>query len=746
MSLDLPFPEARVQAGASALHGFRLRQNAVAIRGAVLALGLSAVAAPALAQSQASSSAAAAPKTAATTLAPVEVTADAERARLEAIRPAAGGQLARGGTLGILGSNNSMDVPFSTTNYTSEYVENQQAQTLADVVTTDASVRTATAAGGFGEDFVVRGFPLSSQDVGLNGLYGLSSSRNFPTALVERVEVLKGPGALMNGIAPSGNIGGVINVVSKRAGDTPLTRVTGSWQSGSSFGVGVDAGRRFGEKNEWGVRVNALHRDGEASVEGGDQRTGLGALALDYRGKKLRWSLDAYQQIDDNEVLRPQIGFATGIAELPSAPAGDRNFYPGNALKSQTSTVASRLEYDISRGLTVYGAAGYRYEAIDQVFPRTSALTGSGDFTVSNNYYDSFTRTRSAEAGLRSRFDTGGIFHTVVASVSQIEQEGGNIYLQGNSTASNIYNPSQLPSINADRVNPRKASDTTLSSVAVADTLSFADDRVLLTVGARRQSVQLDNYNQTTGATTSSYDRSAVSPLAGIVFKPLSNVSLYANYAEGLTRGATAPATAANAGEVFKPYKSKQYEAGVKGEFGALITQATLYQLSRPNAITDPASNVYGMDGEQRNRGLELSAFGEVMPGLRMMTSAAFIQARLSRTAGGVNQGNKPYGTPERAFNVGLDWDTPWVKGLSLNGRAAYTSEVFVNNDNRLRVPGWTRYDIGARYRTAVAGKAVVLRGSVENLFDKKQWLISGNSYATLVAPRTYVLSASVDF
>src|SRR5690606_6666709 len=138
-------------------------------------------------------------------------------------KPYAGGQVARGGSLGLLGSQNTMDVPFSVTNYTSQMLEDQQTRTLADVVVNDASERMSTASNGFDDTFQIRGFAVSATDVGFNGLYGLISQNRVPAQLVERVEILKGPGALVNGIAPSGSVGGGINIVSKRAGDTPLT-------------------------------------------------------------------------------------------------------------------------------------------------------------------------------------------------------------------------------------------------------------------------------------------------------------------------------------------------------------------------------------------------------------------------------------------------------------------------------------------------------------------------------------------
>jgi iron complex outermembrane receptor protein len=88
----------------------------------------------------------------------------------------------------------------------------------------------------------------------------------------------------------------------------------------------------------------------------------------------------------------------------------------------------------------------------------------------------------------------------------------------------------------------------------------------------------------------------------------------------------------------------------------------------------------------------------------------------------------------------------PGVQGLSVNGRVIRTGSAWASNANTLKLSGWTRFDVGARYRTQVSGKAVVLRANVENLTGKNVWLISGNNYLTLSAPRTVVLSATVDF
>lgn len=74
----------------------------------------------------------------------------------------AGGQVAQGGTLGLLGSTNVMNVPFSTVNFTSQLIEDQQARTAADTLINDSSVRLSTGSNGFDDTFQIRGFPVQA--------------------------------------------------------------------------------------------------------------------------------------------------------------------------------------------------------------------------------------------------------------------------------------------------------------------------------------------------------------------------------------------------------------------------------------------------------------------------------------------------------------------------------------------------------------------------------------------------------
>lgn len=671
----------------------------------------------------------------------------------------AGGQVATGGTLGLLGSTSVMNSPFSTVNFTSQLIENQQARTIADTLINDASVRATTAANGFSDEFTIRGFTVPSGDIGFNGLYGLVSSNRVPAEIVERIEVLKGPGALINGIAPGGSVGGGINITSKRAGEVPFARLTPFFQSAGNYGLHLETSNRYGANKEWGVRFNGVGRNGEGTIDDGNFRSGIGALGLDYRGERFRWTVDAISQNDDTKNFRPQILINTGVPFLPAVPDARGNWYPGTQLKQRDNTIASRAEYDLTDALTAYAGIGYRDGTNEQTFPDSrvagfpQGVDQFGNFRATNAYYDSYTKTVSGNVGLRAKFDTGFVNHSVNVAYTGFNQEAGNAYLANPaalSVPSSIYSPSALPAVVGVRTSPNKASDTTLSSVAVADTLSFLNDSVLFTLGARFQKVEQDAF-ATTGATvgsrTSSYAAEATTPLAGIVIKPWHNVSLYANYAEGLSQGSIVGPGFANQGAVLAPFKSRQQEAGVKVDWGTITTTVAVFQIIRPSLITT-AANVRAYDGEQRNRGVEFNAYGEILPGLRGLASATYLRPELTNPADATQRGNDASGIPRTTVSAGLDYDLPWIYGVAVNGRVIYTGSSYLTTANlpNQKFSDWTRLDLGARYvTTALTGKPVTFRANVENVTGENYWITSGG-FQTVGNPRTYIVSAAFDF
>ena len=128
----------------------------------------------------------------------------------------AGGQIARGGRLGLFGNVDMMNIPFDSTNYTAQYIRDQQANSVADIVQGDPAVRVARGFGNFQELYVVRGFPIYSDDMSYDGLYGLLPRQYVASEFLERVEVFRGANTFLNGAAPGGSgIGGEFNQIGR---------------------------------------------------------------------------------------------------------------------------------------------------------------------------------------------------------------------------------------------------------------------------------------------------------------------------------------------------------------------------------------------------------------------------------------------------------------------------------------------------------------------------------------------------
>ncbi|PBK47864.1 TonB-dependent receptor, partial [Pseudomonas syringae pv. actinidiae] len=176
-----------------------------------------------------------------------ETDISANKADPHALPPVyAGGQVARGGQLGVLGNADIMDVPFTMTSYTEQLIEDQQAEDIGDVLLNDASVRQSSGYANASKIFVIRGLKLTTDDISYNGLYGVLPRQIISTDALERVEVFKGPNAFINGVTPTGSgIGGGVNLQPKRAQDTPTRRFTTDISSDGRIGEHLDLGQRF---------------------------------------------------------------------------------------------------------------------------------------------------------------------------------------------------------------------------------------------------------------------------------------------------------------------------------------------------------------------------------------------------------------------------------------------------------------------------------------------------------------------
>jgi iron complex outermembrane receptor protein len=696
----------------------------------------------------------------------VSASADASAQGLSAAY--AGGQVARGGRLGLLGNADIMDTPFNATNYTQALIQDQQARSVADVVQNDPSVRVARGFGNFQELYVIRGFAVNSDDIAYNGLYGLLPRQFVASELLERVEILRGANSFVNGAAPGGGgIGGAVNLVPKRAPNKPLNQASVGVESGGQAYGAFDVARRFGEGNRAGVRVNAVHRDGDTAVDRESRQLNVLSVGLDYRGNNYRLSADAGFQEHILHDARPSVTIGAGL-RVPSAPEASHNFAQPWTHSNERDTFGTlRGEVDLAPSVVAWAAFGARNGSEFNALTTTTTTDNAGGLNMGrfDNIRDD--RTRTGEIGVRGELRSGAVKHTLSASASAFEMKSFNAYGMSDFAgwSTNLYRPVDVaaPSptffTGGSLQDPLLTHKAILGSVAVADSMSLLDDALRLTVGLRHQRIKDTSYDYTSGAQNASYDQSANTPLAGIVYKPLKNLSVYANYAEALQQGPTASGFTVdpvsqrrvppvNQGQVFAPFTSRQKEVGVKYDSGKLGMSAALFTTSQPLAGIE--RNVFGIFGEQRNRGLELSVFGMPTRGLRVLGGLTLLDAEQRRTAGGLNQGNDAIGVPDTQLNLGGEWDIGGVPGLSLNARAVYTSKQFADAANTQQLPSWTRLDLGANYLTRIMDRDVTFRARVDNAFDRNYWASAGGypgaGYLVLGAPRTFTVSATVDF
>jgi iron complex outermembrane recepter protein len=672
-------------------------------------------------------------------------------------------QVRREGQVGILGNKPAEDVPFSVRSYGEALIYNQQPQTLGQVLENDPTIRTSYGFGNASEQFIIRGFTLFGDDVALDGLYGITPRQLVAPELYDSVQVLGGATAFLNGAAPGGSgIGGSINLTPKRAGARMLSRVTLNYLSDRHLGASFDIGRRFADES-FGVRINGAHRGGEVAIEDERREASVLGAGLDFRGARTRLSIDlAYQRIRIDQ-LRPKV---TVTSFIPPVPEADANYaQPWTYTELEDLFGTARAEWDAAEDVLFYAQAGARDGSEEGVYGGITVTGPSGAATGSALFVPRTDNNEAVQAGVRTKVAVAATTHEINAGVSHIRQVNRNAFdfLGGFAGyATNLYETPEVPLpgtgfVGGNLDDPFPISRSRLTSFFVSDTIGFGGDRVLLTAGLRHQRIKVKGYNYFDGGSqASAYDESAVTPIVGLVVKPTDSLSLYANRIEGLQQGPTAPVdpTISNPGEVFAPFKSVQYELGGKIRLGRINASIAAFRITQPSAFavpdqTNPSLFRFGLFGEQRNQGLELTVDGELSRGLRLIAGASLLDAELRDTAGGANDGNDAPGVPGLLANANVEWDVPQLRGLTLTGRAVATGDQWVDAANRLKIDSWVRFDLGARYVAVVAERPLTLRAGVDNVTNKRYWASAFETFGTSVLqgqPRTVRLSASVDF
>lgn len=664
--------------------------------------------------------------------------------------------------LSLLGRQTAFASPIAVVNYDEKAFEDKAPRNVVDAIAkTDASVvnfggETNTLSGVY-----VRNLQLDMRQVSVNGLAGLYSTYNSPTAGVAAAQLIKGASTATTGMDPEGSAGASMNIETKRASDEDINKIGFGWYSNNRLQETFDFGRRFGANKEWGVRVSGKYRDGDTARNDYDELAKELAIGADYNGDKLRVGVDYMMNKRDTNGGRARLQDMQNLAfTVPSAPNGKINLNPHwIGQTTQDETIMGTFEYDLPFNMMVSGGLGHMESRYDGAFGQITNIRQNGKFNVTGiRGMDFRSRTTSGNLKLQGEVETGSVlqnWNIAYDSVVRQRDHDNSSATNGRVTGGSIYSPTfgRLTPTTFDLSPVKQNTDSKLTarSLALADTLGFIDNTVRLTLGGRFQWIkQLDK----TTAKEVKADR--FSPMVTLAYVANPNTVFYSNYLEDLEPGNVDQDT----GEMNNPRVSKQIEVGVRKNWNdAFTTTLSAYEIRRPGIIrgrmgTALASLAGKEQGKERNRGIEFNAYASLFDNtLRPSIGLTYNQAKVFDfpTYADTIVSGVQVTSPRWIAKSAVEWNTPFVPNLTLNAALQYYGASYQDSAANYKLPSYTTVDLGAKYVVKVSEKqTLTLRGGVENLFNKHYWQVQrgmyDRSFAVLGMPRTYWANMEYSF
>ncbi len=658
--------------------------------------------------------------------------------------------------VGVLGNKILKDTPYSVEVYSSDLIKNKQARSLADITKGDASIGLmGDNLKGENNVLSIRGLPsdvVAGQKI--DGLNVYAHSKDIPLEHVDRIDILKGAGGFLYGF---GRPGGVINYVLKRPTDQPFQSLSMQVMDSGLALIHGDAGGRLGTDDRFGYRVNLIHESGDNYVNDGKSRRNSGSIALDWEiTPDLVWRFDALlgkHMRGGGFTLYPTVDGSINFAVRGKPPApidGSRRLAPSWSRHEASHEIyGTDLSWDFAEDWIL--TLAYRQSKNERGLGNPLIFADSaGNYSLNLVYYQSMIAESSqSQAMINGIFTTGPISHELAVGASYNEIRVSDTYDNGRllvdiPNVGNLSNPVEVNNTlpiyfnRGPRVPPIKSDNSRRRELFLSDTLRIGEDWDII-LGLRHGNL----YSWASYLIPNDYEKSAITPTIATVFRPVDGLSLYGSYIEALEKGATAPATAANAGQVFPPTVSKQYEFGAKAEADDWSASAALFRIERALTYTTPA-NVSTQDGEARYQGLELNGKFRLSPSWLLTASAMWLDATNQKTTGGALDGKRMEGVAREQLSLYGEYQMPGLP-LTLTAGARYEGKRPIGPANRFYVGDVTLFDTGARYETKVAGKGLTLRLNVDNLTDEAYWFVDRGSRLTQGMPRTFKLGIELE-
>jgi catecholate siderophore receptor len=539
---------------------------------------------------------------------------------------------------------------------------------------------------------------------------------------VERVEVLKGPNAMIFG---RGGGGGVINRVTKQADFGTHRKATLQAGSFDFKRATVDVGQ--GLNDALALRVTAMYEDAESYrdfVE--SERYGVNPN-LTWRlsdNTSLNFSVEHY---DDQRVVD------RGVPSQSGRPLQiDESTFFGNPDYSQAGVTATSATVTLHHNFTdTFKLRNHlSYGDYDKFYANAHAnSTVSDTGFVSLQAYESGTLRQNIfnQTDVMWDFETGLVNHTLLMGVELGRQSSDN-------TRSPNFTPSQVnintsvsyqPIVYAGALQNDNTVDVDVAAVYVQDQLAFGEHwRVI--AGLRYDRFDMDFDNKLAGSADFSRTDNFVSPRLGVIFKPMGALSLYANYSVSYLPQSGDQFAALNVTtSTLEPEEFENIEVGVKWELTQrLALSAAVYTLERSNTpATDPTTLQPVLTGKQKSEGIELELDGSITDDWTIAAGYANQEAKITRASTAApNVGRHIPLVPDHQASL---WNNYRFSDMFRAGvGVVHQSEVFTSLNNSVRIPSFTRVD-AALYVTF--NPTFALQLNVENVLDKTYWRTAHN-------------------
>ncbi|MFC7050447.1 TonB-dependent siderophore receptor [Emcibacter nanhaiensis] len=651
---------------------------------------------------------------------------------------------------GALGKRPVLETPFSVDLISLEDMEIRQVNTLDSLFSREASVSIdGSAYSTFGATVRVRGLPLDyTNSFKINGMSINNFSGELPYEAFEQVTLLKGATGFMYGMAAPG---GTVNYVTKKP-VADLLSVDFGIRSDSVLSGHLDAGTRLGDHEQYGFRVNLVKENGNTYLDEGKIDRETAALAFDaHLTESLYWTVDLMYSDRLTENSWTVMNNSMDSSEpLPDTVDGNRSIGVDGTFDSYKNLVAiTSLNWDINDNWNA--RLEYDYSENDTRWVKTLAylLNGAGDVSLAlyDQYFD--VNYSQVQAIVNGEFETGGLTHNVVLGASYQKattyRNDPNRRVTWGYGVDNLFNPVDLPAYSSTLEEDLSMAWTdTQRSAFVSDAIEFSEKWEVL-FGLRANEIE-HTPSDYFSAFHDDYKDTAVSPTAALMFKPNSKTIYYVSFVESFEGSTSAVGESyANANELLPPLKSKQYELGMKTAGDGWSVTLALFRIERGAEIVT-ADNYLVQDGNTLYQGLEFSGAAEVTENLSLYGDVMLLDTEYDKTNSAI-EGNDVAGAPKQQVSLQLNYVVDALPGLTLNLGGKYHGKTKLDAANVWELPAYTVIYSGASYSTTLAGNAITLIGTIDNLFDKQYWAV-GDAYGGLRIgePRTFAFKVKADF